>query len=392
MRIALYHNGIAGGSKRHLYEMAKQMKKEGHILGFFRPSTECGSFLPIQDFVNVDKIYPNEPYQRLNGRLPLARKYVDLIKLKLYLEHMKKLSRKIAADIDATGFDFVLLFHCRPVQSPYLLRYLKTRCVYFCHEPMRSLFEPKPAKRSQGWYGPADSIWEQLLKSEAIENAKSASLLLTNSDYSAEYIHKAYGVSARVSYLGVDENVFRPQQIQKEPAVLTVGRLSALKGQDFLIQALGLIPEKLRPSFYIAADSCGENSRNDLSALAASHKVKIKFFINIPDEELVSLYNRVQAFVYAPVMEPFGLVLLEAMACGTPVIGVRGGGAREFLKDGINSFVRDKDIKAFAQAVEFVLKNKVIAEKAGRQARSEVLEFWTWKHAYRRMMECISYT
>lgn len=413
MRIALYHHSVVGGTKRHLYEIAKQMKKEGHTLGFFRPSTDCESFLPIRDYVDIDRIYPNKPFIPITNRLPLIRKYADLIRFKLYLDHMKEISRKIAADIDSMDFDFVFSLHCQPVQSPYLLRYLKTPSVYYCAEPMRSLYEKQSPNFPTGkgaslleqmsriWYGTSELIDRQFVKGNAIENTKRASLVLTNSRYSSECIYRTYGIRAEVCYLGVDENLFCPQGLQgqvlkgktdlslKENAILTVGRLSPFKGQDFLIQSLGLIPQELRPSLYIATDSCDDYSRNYLSQLAEASGVKIEFLINISDHMLVSIYNRVKAFVFAPVREPFGLVILEAMACGTPVICVREGGAQEFVKDGYNGFIPLREPRAFAKAIEFVLNNQEAAQKVGMNARSEILENWTWKHAYQRMMKCV---
>ena len=62
--------------------------------------------------------------------------------------------------------------------------------------------------------------------------------------------------------------------------------------------------------------------------------MKLKILNLISDEELVLLYNKAKMVVYAPYCEPFGLVPLESMSCGTPVVGVGDGGVKETVING----------------------------------------------------------
>ena len=64
----------------------------------------------------------------------------------------------------------------------------------------------------------------------------------------------------------------------------------------------------------------------------------------ITDEELVILYNKAKLVVYTPYMEPFGLVPLEAMSCGTPVVGVNEGGVMETVLNGKTGILVERNV------------------------------------------------
>lgn len=397
MRIALYHNLTSGGSKREAYELTRQMAAQGHEIDLYCPATADEDFLSLEHIVNKRYIYPFRPEEPVRYRLPFIRKYLDFYKQLLNLRGFHNLSKKIAQDINSRNYDFAFLHHDRIIQSPFLLRYLEIPSVYSCAEPMRQFYEPvlcrdyeKPkgwvSRLQRAWYWPAEKSEEILVKSGDRKNVSRADLLLTNSFFSAESIYKAYGLRAEVSYLGVDEEKFVPRRVKKENKVLSVGAIAPLKGYDFLIHSIALIPKSLRPELCIAGNTASQGETNFIRSLAKEKNVTVDFRVNVSEEELVLLYNQAKAFVYAPVMEPFGLAPLEAMACETPVAAVKEGGVRESVIDGLTGFLSPRVPEVFAENLQKILTDELLAGKMGKQGREEILKSWTWKRASERFL------
>jgi len=115
--------------------------------------------------------------------------------------------------------------------------------------------------------------------------------------------------------------------------------------------------------------------------LAGRHAVKLEVLVGLDVQELNSLYNRARFCVYAPVMEPFGLVPLEAMACGTAVIGVREGGVRESILHEQTGILVERDAQKFAAAIQHLVTNPDLAETYGRDGRQHVMNNWTWERS-----------
>ena len=127
----------------------------------------------------------------------------------------------------------------------------------------------------------------------------------------------------------MDTERFHPLALPKEDFVLSVGALSPRKGFDFLIQSLALLNPLQRPRLVLASNHTEALEQQYIAQLAGRLQVDVAFRPQISDAQLLALYNQARATVYAPIMEPFGFVPLESMACGTPVVGVVEGGARD---------------------------------------------------------------
>jgi glycosyltransferase involved in cell wall biosynthesis len=85
------------------------------------------------------------------------------------------------------------------------------------------------------------------------------------------------------------------------------------------------------------------------------------------------------------VLEPFGLVPLEAMSCGTPVVGVREGGVQESIIHERTGLLVERDPKKFSNAVQHLLSNPDLIAEYGRNGREHVLKNWTWDRSVDRL-------
>ena len=88
-------------------------------------------------------------------------------------------------------------------------------------------------------------------------------------------------------------------------------------------------------------------------------------------------------------MEPFGLVALEAMACGTPVIGVHEGGVRESVVEGVSGILVERGSPEIAAAIERLMGDPALRSSLGKSARDYVCRGWTWEATIDRYEDCV---
>jgi glycosyltransferase involved in cell wall biosynthesis len=105
----------------------------------------------------------------------------------------------------------------------------------------------------------------------------------------------------------------------------------------------------------------------------------------LPDAEVERHLQTAGALIYTSRLEPFGLVPLEANACGLPVVAVAEGGVRETVKDGINGILSDPSPAALAKALEELLDNPEKWDLLGASARTYVVENWGTGNAARAL-------
>ena len=387
LRLAVFHNlPHGGGARRAMTELCARLSA-AHELDLFTVSSAEHGLFSLAPWVKRIFVYEEPPPPQhgrplgfLNGASPIRQQ-----------QRAARLGRQIAADVDARDYDIVFAHHCQLTHGPALLPHLRTPSVYLCHEPLRTSYEPLLESRSAPAprrYRLRGAVHDALLRRSrrAQRNfdahcAKAATVLLANSYYSREALFRTYGRFARVLYLGVDVGRFRPLGLSRENCVLSVGMLVPHKGHDLVIESLARLPAGIRPRLEIIAPAEVPGEADYLRELAARRGVSLDLHRGISDEELVVHYNRARLCIYAPVMEPFGLVPLEAMACATPVVGVREAGLRETVISGETGLLVERDAGELASAVETLLRDRSTAEAMGRAGRRWVAAHWSWDRA-----------
>jgi glycosyltransferase involved in cell wall biosynthesis len=395
MRIAVYHNLHSGGAKRVVSEQINYLAKF-HQLTLFSLSTADQSFATIQTDITekIINFTPLSPPRRPFGRFHTITGMVNLVKL-------DKIARQTAKIIDETGFEVVLVHPCQFTQAPLLLRYLKTPSLYYCHELPRRFYEPeisRPYRNNKSRQERLDKI-DPLLKIIRFAQKKvdkvsalSATTLVTNSKYTRSNIYREYKRKAEICLPGVFIPKAPENINEREKFVLSVGALTPNKGFDLVITALGVIPQIHRPNLVIVSNYQDAAEREFLQNLAHEKQVKVSFLVNIPDTELQALYKRAACVAYAPVCEPFGLVALEAMVNGAPLVGVAEGGLVETIIDGQTGILTPRQPDKFAQAILKMLNESSFAEQLARNAYSHILKNFAWQNHFAGLKKLLDLT
>jgi glycosyltransferase involved in cell wall biosynthesis len=382
MRIAVYHNLPSGGGKRTLHEMVRRLA-DRHTIDAYSLASADHDFCDIRPYCRSHTVFAYEalPLARSPlGRINQAIRCADLLR-------RRALERRVAAAMDQAGYDAAFVHNCQFGQSPNVLSFLRGPSAYFCAEPPRPLYEPEPNRpynRSTGvrpWLDRIDPlirVYRATLRRIDRTNTQAATLVLTNSAYSQEILYRVYGISARVCPLGVDTERFRPIAQPRRNFVMSAGALQPNKGFDFLMQSLALIDAGRRPPLVIVSNAAVPGEREYLQQLADGLGVQVDFRTLVSDDELVCLYNQALLTLYAPVMEPFGLVPLESMACGTAVIGVREAGVRESILDEQTGLLTERDPEQFKEATVRLLDDAAARRRFGQQGRLQVEQLWQW--------------
>src|SRR5665647_580604 len=316
MKVAIFHNLPSGGAKRALYTFSKFLTKSNHTVEVFIPSTADESYLPLKEVVGEVHVF--DVKRTVSGLISSELRNYPL-SMSADLERTEK---DIADTINGQDFDVVLCEQDRYTYSPFFLKHIKKPTIYYFGTTSRlqdaairntAENELLPSHKSLSARIIHYCIGIQASKIDK-KNASFADYILTNSYFSREAILRSYGLNSFVSYLGIDTERFKPLGIPKEDFVLSVGRLIPSKGLDFIVRSLGTIHPKIHPKLIIVSDEIDIHHKEFLERLARRCGVDLRIASLITDDELVSLYNKAQLVLYAPYLEPFGLVPLEAMA------------------------------------------------------------------------------
>ncbi|HXM33742.1 MAG TPA: glycosyltransferase family 4 protein [Pyrinomonadaceae bacterium] len=390
MKIAVWHNLPSGGGKRALYYHVRGLVERGHELACWSLDTADQSYLPLSEFA-PERIVPSEFNHRSRKRFSerWTSSYTEALNR---MRAFDEASRRCAREINAGDFDLLFANSALYYSVPYIMRHVQMKKVLYLQEPCRSLYEARPVLP---WVSGASENLEQAdlfqprqfmanysnlqtlrlhAKHEWL-NARACDRLLVNSYFSRESVLRAYGVDAKVCYLGVDTTLFRYLGLERECFIVGVGSFDSIKGIDLAVKAVALLPEPRPPLVWIA-NSGNEAYEKTIRELARSSGVDFRVRMAVSDAELVATLNKAALLVYTSRLEPFGFAPLEANACGLPVVGIAEGGIRESVKDGVNGFLVDPDAESIARATGRLLEDPALARRMGEQAALDVQRNW----------------
>jgi phosphatidylinositol alpha-1,6-mannosyltransferase len=228
-------------------------------------------------------------------------------------------------------------------------------------------------------------------------------LIITNSHFSKNLLLTDWKVpesKIRVVHPGVDIHFFTPGPKTRKHSpftILTVGRLQKRKGHDILIRAMAEIVSINSEIQYRIAGSGEERSTLDI--LVAKHGLEknVVFLGEISDLELLDEYRNCDLFVLpnranGKDIEGFGMVLLEAQACGKPVIAGASGGTTEAVSDQESGFVLPcEGTELLVNEVLSIMSDAELRKEMGLKARSFASSNFSWDRCAELLHSAVSH-
>jgi D-inositol-3-phosphate glycosyltransferase len=220
--------------------------------------------------------------------------------------------------------------------------------------------------------------------------ARLADAVVTASSHERQLLQRYYGADPAKMHTvpcGVDLDLFQPRDRRAarqalglpatSPVLLWVGRLEKLKGVDILIGAVAQIPEDLT-LLIVGGDERAASLKAELRAQAEAAGIagRMRFEGAVAHDALPLYYSAADVCVVPSYYESFGLVAVEAMACGIPVVASRVGGLVSTVSDGETGYLIPwRCPEPFAEKLEVLLANPELRANFGRSARRSVERF-----------------
>ena len=233
--------------------------------------------------------------------------------------------------LDLSSYDLVLSSESGPAKG--VICNPDTPHLCYTHSPMRYIWDQYHAYR-EGLNWPMRMLWTVVSHKLRIWDVAAANRVdryVANSSFVARRVMRCWGREADVVHPPVDLEAYRPAPAPGADAPsLFLSALVPYKRADLAIEACKLLGRRLK-----IVGSGSEMER--LKKLAGPG---VEFLGRVPDGEMRALYHSCRALLF-PGVEDFGIVPLEAMACGRPVLAYGRGGALDTVKEGVSGLLFD---------------------------------------------------
>jgi glycosyltransferase involved in cell wall biosynthesis len=364
MKIALVYDliypYIKGGGQKRFYDIGKRLAKKGHQVHLYGMKLWEGE-------KNVIK--QNEMY--LHGICKAKKLYTkegkrSILQAIYFGFHSMKLIKEDFDVIDCCGFPYFSLFACK------LISIIKKKPLYATwHEVWGKNYWYEYI----GWKGYLGYIIEKLA---VLTPAK----IISVSEHTTYLLKKELNSKKPIYTVpnGIEFDLITKIKPAKEKSdVIFVGRLMSYKNVDVLIKSIKLIKEK-NPEIksLIIGDGPEKKKLEELTRkLNLEKNIKFLGFLENNDD-VYALMKSSKVFVLPSTREGFGIVVIEANACGIPVITVnhKDNAARDLIEEGKNGFVCQLDENEIAKKIIRILKNNSSLEM--QKVCIDLVEKYDW--------------
>ncbi len=275
---------------------------------------------------------------------------------------------KAMRQLDLSEFDIILT-------SSYLHGHQVTKSrndqviINYCHTPPRYYWSHYDEYRRDPGYGKLNPIIRRLMplmiprqRKKDLEAAKNVDVFIANSTETQRRIEKYYGKKSIVIHPPVDTKRFSPKK-ERGNHYVTIGRQLPYKRYDIAIEAANALNIKL------IVFNDGPMHEKLVAMAGPTIEFRRDRFGNASDDEYEKAITTARGFIY-PAEEDFGIVTVEALAAGTPVIGLAKAGTLDIVEDGVSGILfKEQSVYSAMRAIQKAEKTKFSPATLQRKAK-----------------------
>jgi len=233
---------------------------------------------------------------------------------------------------------------------------------------------------------------------------KSVDAQTVTSEIQKDKLQQLYGFtpdSIVVIPPGVDVDTFQPLEPDRnriktglpDRYIFCLSRIDSNKGHDLLLNAFDIVRRTIPEVHLVIGGGSPRPQETEREVMAKMQVItsekEMQEWVHIigyvPDELLVPYYQQAELFVLPSIFEPFGMTVLEAMACGVPVVASKFGGISDVIRSQENGLLIDPTNPAeFADAIVALLKARERAKEIGQAGRGVIRKHFSWEAIARR--------
>ena len=365
-----------GGLAPHVYEISRAMVEEGAQVEVISTASEP----PHEEVVDGIMVHRVHPYP---GRELNFISWVQQLNMAMMEKGVNLFNR--AGDFDVIhGHDWLVAHACQALKHIY-------------HTPLVSTIHATEHGRNGGLFTEEQKYIGDLEWQLSFESWQT----ICCSSFMKEELVSVYDLPR--DKINVIPNGIRPESFQisrpdpavrrrfaapDEQIVCFVGRLVQEKGVQILLNAIPLIREHFPHVKFVIAGRGPHEEELQRQAVWQGLEGHVVFAGYVDDSTRNQLYHWSSVAVFPSYYEPFGIVALEAMATGTPVVVGDAGGFQETIKHGENGLKAiPGDAASLAEQICLLLSSSQMQEKLKKKALQELYQKYSWRSIARHTMD-----
>lgn len=386
MKIALYTNefppNIYGGAGVHIDFLSQELAKLGQIeVRCFGDQQEATEKMQVQGIIaSLTKMEDeSNPHLKMfhnlskNVEMAQATPQADVIHCHTWYTHLAGIFSRELLQVP-----LILTTHSLETHRPWKVEQLGNG--YF----LSRWIENKAYNTADGIIAVSKQMKQDVIEAYGVDPNK---VTVIHNGIDPEFYQPTFDTNLLLE-LGIDPNI---------PFVLFVGRITRQKGISGLLEAAKYFNKNCQIVLCAGAPDTKEielETEQLIANLKQDREGVVLISEMLPREKIRVLYSHARVFACPSLYEPFGIINLEAMACETPVVGSHVGGIPEIIVEGETGYLislesisrtdfnpKNPEIfqKAFAEKINLLLDNEVLAKQLGKAGRVRVLNIFSWK-------------